>query len=86
MITKKHREYDFTNSDNFLIVSNSREQIFKELDEYINNTKNVDKVYIYEHNVRPSKLNNRPEYCMEVDTNMDGVCLFYRVYTIKQER
>ena len=66
MLVQKHREYEKDKSDGCFAVGKSREEIFQDLKYYCNN--NVGKkIYYYEHPVRPSKENYRPEYMMEIE-------------------
>jgi hypothetical protein len=78
MITNKYRGYDGKDDwGTFFIVSNSRENMFDELEEYCLAHKD-EKIYYYVNPVRPSKINLRPEYSMEIDINPTGIIMFSR--------
>lgn len=66
MIVQEHREYKKDESQGCFAVGKSREEIFNDLKWYCNH--NVGKaIFYYEHPVRPSKENLRPEYMMEIE-------------------
>lgn len=81
MLKKKHREYDMRENE-WLIVAKSREQMYKELNQFVReNAADDNTIWFFEQNVRPSKENLRPEYAMEVlikSIKDTSVCMFYR--------
>lgn len=66
MLVQEHREYKKDRLKGCFAVGKSREEIFDDLKWYCDH--NAGKaIYYYEHRVRPSKENYRPEYMMEIE-------------------
>lgn len=66
MIVQEDRDYKKNKKEGCFIISSSKQELFKDLEEY--SLLNKDK-YIYYYiypNPRPSNITNRPEYITDV--------------------
>ena len=65
MISQTYRSIDCTGSNTFFIIAKSEDQLYDEMNQFIKEYgTNDNKIYAYEHPVKPSKENLRPEYSM----------------------
>lgn len=68
MITQTYRSIDCTGSNTFFIIAKSEDQLYDEMNQFIKEYgTNDNKIYAYEHPVKPSKENLRPEYSMQLE-------------------
>lgn len=83
MITQNYDGIDHSDTDTYFIIGKSEKQIYSELKTFVQEHKTEDNsIWFYENPVRPSKVNLRPEFSMEVvirDKNTyPTLMLFYR--------
>lgn len=68
MITQIREYGDFTGTNTYFIIGKSWEEVDTELKNFIKeHGTNSNEIWIYKEPVRPSKINLRPEYTMEVN-------------------
>ena len=71
MIVQSHREYGPKDpEEGCFAVGKSREEIFKDLEDYCNKHKDYN-VFYFVHTVRPAKGIPVPEYMMEIEKIKD---------------
>ena len=83
MITKEYRGIDVSkNKNKFFIISSSKDQLYKELDIFVKEHATDDNcIWFFEQPVKPSKVNLRPEYSMEVlitEKDYNSIIIFYK--------
>jgi len=66
MLVQKHREYEKSSKEGCFSVGQSLKEIYSDLNRYCELHSNKS-VWYYIHKVRPSKINLRPEYMMEIE-------------------
>ena len=68
MITQFYDGSNYEGTNTYFIVANSEKQMYSELDDFIKKYGNDDnEIYMYVNRVKPSKINLRPEYSMELE-------------------
>lgn len=68
MITREYHGEDYSNTNTYFIVAKSEKQMNKEMDDFIKeHGTDENMIYVYVNPVRPSKVNLRPEYSMELN-------------------
>ena len=69
MVTQRNSRYgDFSGSNTYFIIGDSWNSVYDELSEFINqHGTEHNTIWVYEEPIRPSKINLRPEYSLEVN-------------------
>ena len=82
MVTQIYDNSNYTGTNIYFIVSRSEDQMYKELKDFIKKYgTDSNTIWVYRNPVKPSKINLRPEYSMEIsikDRNDITHMMFYQ--------
>ena len=82
MVTQIYDNFNFTGTNIYFIVCRSEDQMYKELKDFIKKYgTDSNTIWVYRNPVKPSKINLRPEYSMEIsikDKNDITCMMFYQ--------